>query len=282
MMQNIKLDSLIEISNYIGNNSAYIQGGGGNTSYKNSEILYVKASGTLLKNMSINSGIAEIELNSLNRYLENPDSDENIFASKVKSYCLNNQKPSIETGLHAVIPYNYVIHSHSVYANVVTCAGEADEILYDLFKNEYVFVPYATPGVELIKAYLNVYKLNKECKVIFLQNHGVVSFSNDPLTALKEHYLYSEKIKEKFKLNDFNETTFKELDIKDFLFPDQIVYSINNTDKISDAYKETIKAYIYIRDNIKKIGLHPNYLSEKNIASVLGMDSEKYRASIMK
>lgn len=282
MMQNINLDSLVEISNHIGNNSAYIQGGGGNTSFKDNGILYVKASGTLLKNMTIKSGIAAIDLNGLNKYLENPDNDENVFATKVQKYCLNNQRPSIETGLHAIIPYNYVIHSHSIYANVVTCAVEANEILNDLFKNEYIFIPYATPGVELIKEYLNVYNLNKECKVIFLQNHGIVSFSNDPLIALKEHYLYSETIKERLKLNDFHNTQFKDIEIKDFLFPDQIVYSINNKDKSSEAYKETIKAYIYINDNIKNTGLNPNYLSETNIAAVLGMDSEKYRAAIIK
>ena len=95
MMQNNYLDKLIEISNHIGHNPAYIQGGGGNTSLKKDDILYVKASGTLLKNMSKNSGIAEMELNSLNKYLENPDNDENIFAAKVKSYCINHQKPSI-------------------------------------------------------------------------------------------------------------------------------------------------------------------------------------------
>lgn len=281
MMQNNKLLSLVEISNHIGNNTAYIQGGGGNTSFKENDILFVKSSGTLLKNMSLNSGIAEIELNKLNKYLEILEDEENTFASKVQSYCINNQKPSIETGMHAVIPYKYVIHSHSVYANVITCSYEAEKILHDLFGNDYILVPYATPGIELIKTYKEEFKKNMNCKIIFLQNHGVVSFSDNPEDALNKHYEYSEIIKEAFKLDDFEDTVYDDVEIKDFLFPDQVVYSLNNADKSSIAYKETIRAYLYIYKYINQLKLTPNFLNDNNISAILGMDSEKYRAGII-
>lgn len=278
-MKNINLKDFINISNDIGNKPEYIQSGGGNTSYKENGILYVKASGTLLKNMSINSGIAEIDLDKLNKYLRTPDNDANFFASTIQSYCLNNQKPSIETGLHAIIPNKYVIHSHSVYANVVMCAVDATKILDDIFGKDYVFVPYAAPGVELIRQYLDVYNRNSDCKVIFLQNHGVVTFNDSPTIAVQEHYFYSEKIKSVLNLCDFNDIEMEDIMNYGYLFPDQIVFSTGN-DKLSEAYQETAKAYTYIYKNIIKLGLKPNFLSEKNVADVLGMDSEKYRASL--
>lgn len=280
MTQNHKLDNLISISNNIGKNTAYIQGGGGNTSYKESNILYVKASGTLLKDMSINTGIAEITLNELNKYLENPDSDENIFALKVQSFCINNKKPSIEAGLHAVIPNKYVIHSHSVYANILNCSLEARDILDNLFKDEYIFIPYATPGVDLIKKYKDILQYNSNYKAIFLQNHGLITFSDNHEKALNNHYKYSETIKTTFKLEDFEKTLFEDINITKFLFPDQVVYSLNKVDKSSIAYRDTIRAYLYIYKYIHQLSLTANFLTDDNIAAILGMDSEKYRATL--
>ena len=43
-----RLESLVQISQYYGSNPAYVIAGGGNTSYKNSEKLYIKASGIAL------------------------------------------------------------------------------------------------------------------------------------------------------------------------------------------------------------------------------------------
>lgn len=275
------INELIEISHNIGLNTAYIQGGGGNTSYKDDKYLYVKASGILLKNMDEEKGIAVLDLSNLNNYLNNPDKDENIYSKDVSAFLINNNKPSIEAGLHATIPHKFVIHSHSVYSNVIACSQEYKDILDNILQGNYIFIPYATPGVELIIEYNNILNQNKECNTIILQNHGFITFGDTKEEALNNHNNINEKIKNALKLDEFSIEYYKDSNIEKFLFPDQVVYAKNNIDKTNIAYIETIAAYFYILEQIQKLSLTPNYLTDMNVNSILGMDSEKYRAKLV-
>jgi len=58
------LSGLIKISNAVGRDSALIQGGGGNTSVKtrDGKYMYIKASGTALKDMNERSGWRRLRL----------------------------------------------------------------------------------------------------------------------------------------------------------------------------------------------------------------------------
>src|SRR5690606_1754194 len=59
-------------------------------------------------------------------------------------------RPSIETSLHALLPEKYVIHSHSVYSNILTCSQEGRKWCEDKLAGS-IFLDYAAPGVELSK-----------------------------------------------------------------------------------------------------------------------------------
>ena len=55
---NKTLANLIKISNTVGKDQTYVQGGGGNTSVKTDDdkYMYIKASGMALKDMNANKG----------------------------------------------------------------------------------------------------------------------------------------------------------------------------------------------------------------------------------
>ena len=71
--------------------------------------------------------------------------------------------------------------------------------------------------------------------------------------------------------------------MKDFvMFPDQIVYLLSEDLRNTKAGLETLYAYNYILENIKNLGLTPNFISKKDIVYITNMESEKYRQSLIK
>ena len=123
MEENKHLENLIAMSHEIGSNNAYVQGGGGNTSVKISDNkMAIKASGVQLKDMNFDHGIAIVDFKKVNSYHQNPDLAEDTYGETIKQFALNSEgRPSIETGFHALLG-RYVIHSHSVFFNVLLCA----------------------------------------------------------------------------------------------------------------------------------------------------------------
>ncbi len=126
MKEDIK--NLVDISRKIGSYPEFVQGGGGNTSVKiNSNLMAIKASGYLLKDMTESDGFAFVNYNDINDHIKNDiisNNTEDEFSSFVKEKTSKTDnypalKPSIETGFHALLPYKYIVHTHSVYSNIL-------------------------------------------------------------------------------------------------------------------------------------------------------------------
>ena len=110
MQDNLK--DLIEISRFYGNNKNFVIAGGGNTSFKTSEVIYVKASGTNLSTIDENGFVAldreKLNLIASKTYSSNPHERE----EQVKNDLMNSrlfpekgQRPSVETSMHEIISY---------------------------------------------------------------------------------------------------------------------------------------------------------------------------------
>ena len=64
-------DDFVKISKYLGSNSSYVQGGGGNTSAKlKKNRMLVKASGLLLQDVTRERGFANVDYQVIRTYLE--------------------------------------------------------------------------------------------------------------------------------------------------------------------------------------------------------------------
>ena len=178
-----QIKELISISQYYGADSRFVIAGGGNTSWKNEEKIWVKASGAAL------ATIAEEGFAVLDRSLLAPMS-EKVYSSdaaqreeEVKNdlavaTLTKEKRPSVETSMHNVIGYPFVVHLHPTIVNGLMCAQNAAKELERLFGDKTLYVKYTDPGYLLfkkvydkIKTYRETYR--KEPQVIWLQNHGI-------------------------------------------------------------------------------------------------------------
>jgi len=196
---NTSLQQLVEISNFYGTKSEFVIAGGGNTSYKDEEKLYVKASGVSLGNIDP-SGFVELDRSILQSILTKKyDGDETVREQQVKSdllksrvYPEKNQRPSVEASVHNAIRYPFVVHLHPTIVNGLTCSRKVESWVKRIFKEEVVFLEYITPGYILFQeieerndAYFQKY--GKYPKVFLLQNHGIF-VGGDTTEEIKNTY----------------------------------------------------------------------------------------------
>lgn len=165
-----ELQKLAHVSAVIGSDPSLVQGAGGNTSIKNGDVLYVKASGTRLARAADEDIFVAVDLRDLRAAIsQNSTCDENALL-------IGNSllRASIETPLHAVIPHKAVIHVHSVAALSYAVLEEAptDELRSRLAQFRWAWVPYAKPGWPL--TWLVKESLISSPDVWILQNHGII------------------------------------------------------------------------------------------------------------
>ena len=179
---------LISISQFYGRDSRFVIAGGGNTSYKNAEKIWVKASGSSLATITEDDFAvldrAKLNLMSEKGYSSNPtEREEEVKNDLTDATITKGKRPSVETSMHNVIDYAYVVHLHPTAVNGLMCALNAETDLIKLFGEKALYVEYTDPGYVLfkkvddkIKAYRA--KFNEEPNVIWLQNHGIFVAAN--------------------------------------------------------------------------------------------------------
>jgi len=194
-----EIQQLIEISQYYGKQKDFVIAGGGNTSFKDENHLYVKASGHSLGTIG-EDGFAQLDRKALQEiaaktYSEDVMERENQIKNdllKARVYPEKGQRPSVETSLHDLLAYRFVVHTHSTKVNGLMCSTNAERLTNVLFGNAVVYVPYVDPGYILFKEVetrINAYKARtgNEPKIILLQNHGIF-VAADSIEEIREIY----------------------------------------------------------------------------------------------
>lgn len=152
------------------------QGGGGNVSLKlGAERMLVKASGVQLKDVSAEGGYALVNYGNIRRRIASGPGEENEFSDFICAQALpvrgqRPAKPSIETGFHALLN-TVVIHTHSVYANILNMSAEGRALGLELFPGAE-FIPYNSPGPRLCSA-INDRARASGPQIFFLASHGL-------------------------------------------------------------------------------------------------------------
>lgn len=177
------IEELAGISRLYGADARFVLLGGGNTSLKQGDVMYVKASGTQLGTITAD-GFVRMSLPALDSiWVKEYPQDEKEREAKVLADMMasriegETKRPSVEALLHAFLPFICVVHLHPALVNGMTCGQTGMQACRKLFP-EAIWVPMVNPGFILAnvvrKAYL---KHHEDCgvhaKVIFLQNHGV-------------------------------------------------------------------------------------------------------------
>ena len=178
-----EIQSLIEISQSYGKNKSFVIAGGGNTSYKTDDKLWVKASGFALSTIT-EEGFAVLDRKKLavvseKSYSSDPfERERQIKDDLADATITKDKRPSVETSLHDCINYKFVIHLHPTLVNGVMCGNEVEKFIEPLFGADSLYIPYIDPGYILFKeveAKIKEFRANKgsDPKVILLQNHGI-------------------------------------------------------------------------------------------------------------
>lgn len=177
-----QIEDLIAISRKFGQDSRFVIAGGGNTSYKDENRLWVKASGHALATIT-EDGFAILDRTLLNEMGEKAyNEDTAIREEQVKNdlavACVTkDRRPSVETSLHNCMGFAFVVHLHPTLVNGLMCSANAEAVCGEIFP-EALYIEYTDPGYTLFKKVydrINAYKAanGKEPQVIFLQNHGI-------------------------------------------------------------------------------------------------------------
>ncbi len=184
---------LIRISNETGVDPALVQGGGGNTSVKTEDgrHMYIKASGTTLKDMNVKEGWRRLRLDLARAVVQDdslakmdPQRREPEVVNRLLLACDDNieteARPSVEAHLHAWLD-KCVIHLHPSAAGAYHSAKNGRAKLEKLFKDEkppLLWVPYTDPGymlarriARLVQRYQN--QFGKSPAILFLHKHGL-------------------------------------------------------------------------------------------------------------
>ncbi|HEY3414977.1 MAG TPA: SDR family NAD(P)-dependent oxidoreductase [Armatimonadota bacterium] len=182
-----EIADLIKLSRFYGANPAMVLAGGGNTSYKTSDRLFVKASGCALADVT-ESNFVELERARLDALLRSePAVDISEREARFKAAIMearvdpaSEARPSVEAALHHLLPTAYVVHTHATLANILTCSEGGESIAAEIFGDRMLWVPYVDPGdalARLVMRLLDVYtrQTGIACpEAVLMANHGLI------------------------------------------------------------------------------------------------------------
>jgi len=183
-----ELEGLAYRSNLLGRDRAVANYGGGNTSTKAREsdhtgrevdVLWVKGSGSDLATIGAGQ-FTGLKLGEVLALEEREEMEDGEMVAYLASCQLRPDMPrgSIETLLHAFVPYAQVDHTHPDAINMICCAEGGEELARECFGEEAVWIPYIRPGFTLSKQVGEAVKNNRDAKFVLLAKHGLVTWGD--------------------------------------------------------------------------------------------------------
>ena len=184
------LQMRVYTSQLLGQSEDLVLHGGGNTSYKDEETLYVKGSGWNLIDIE-EPGFAPVDLALLQEMAtRNELSDSQMV--KEQRVALRNPdapNPSIEAILHAIIPFAFVDHTHTDAIVTISNTPNGKKVLEQIYGENLLIIDYVMPGFILAR---EIYKKTQgidwnALEGIILLNHGLFTFNDDAKISYEKH-----------------------------------------------------------------------------------------------
>jgi len=177
-------------SRLLGRDSSLVLHGGGNTSVKikeknavgeEEEILYIKGSGWDLETIKA-EGFAPVRLQPMIKLaaLDTLTDPQMVNELKTQLTRADAPAPSVETILHAVLPFRYVDHTHADAVVTITNTADGLQRIKEIYGESVVIIPYVMPGFDLAKDVARIFAEHAGPQTIgmILMNHGVFSFAD--------------------------------------------------------------------------------------------------------
>jgi ribulose-5-phosphate 4-epimerase/fuculose-1-phosphate aldolase len=300
----------------IGKDKALVQGTGGNSSLKIGQVMYIKASGEYMHTMSPTS-CSRLQFKDIADAHLTACADESIRGLLKTDNLTPDLKPSMEFGFHTFLEkYVFHLHPVNANALLCSIQGELI-LKKAFRSTEALWVPYAKPGHALATTIASMCKdLNNIPGVIFLQNHGMI-FHHHSLTGVENlitdtldrvdkclcpisketpHFIYEELKKDRlFNKSIYLQELFAGEDDFRFAYPDAVVFlqdmllgkgparfkdgeiRYESLTKATKCIDEVISSYAYTLSIMRKCGLSPRFLLDRQVAEIQNMPEEIYR-----
>ncbi|HEX2848044.1 MAG TPA: bifunctional aldolase/short-chain dehydrogenase [Chitinophagaceae bacterium] len=230
---------LIYRSNLLGTDLRLTNYGGGNTSCKvtakdpltgkETEVMWVKGSGGDIGTLK-KSGLAALyvdrlrSLKNIYRGIEHEDEMVELFNHCI--YDLASKAPSIDTPLHAFLPFKHIDHLHPDAAIAIAAAKDGKKITRELFNGTVGWVEWQKPGFDLGLQLRQCLDENPGIRGIMLGSHGLFTWGE---TAF-ESYVNTLEVVE--KCADYLE---KNIGVRRPVFGGQKIQSLSKEARLKQA-----------------------------------------------
>ena len=180
------VEELVYRSNLIGSDRSVCNWGGGNTSMKtiekdfrgrDVEVMWVKGSGSDLATMKAKN-FTGLRLDDIQPLFDREEMSDEEMVDYLSHCMIDSKHPraSIETLLHAFLPFKHVDHTHPDAIISICCADNGKQIAEEIFGNRFVWVPYVRPGFTLSKMIAEGVKNNPNAELVLMEKHGLVTW----------------------------------------------------------------------------------------------------------
>ncbi|MDX7953030.1 bifunctional rhamnulose-1-phosphate aldolase/short-chain dehydrogenase [Lichenihabitans sp. Uapishka_5] len=183
---------LLYRSNLLGADKRITNYGGGNTSAKVMqadplggepvEVLWVKGSGGDVGTIRLD-GFATLYMSKLDQirsaYKGVAQEDAMVGLLPFATFALNPRAASIDTSLHAYLPYKHVDHMHPDAIIAIAATKNSRALTQAIFGDEIGWIPWRRPGFELGLELSRFAHANPAAKGVVLESHGLFTWADD-------------------------------------------------------------------------------------------------------
>jgi rhamnose utilization protein RhaD (predicted bifunctional aldolase and dehydrogenase)/NAD(P)-dependent dehydrogenase (short-subunit alcohol dehydrogenase family) len=186
-------------SRRLGADPTLVLSGGGNSSVKTTEtdvfgdpleVLWVKGSGWDMGSIE-RAGFAPLRQDQVARLATLDRLSDSRMARELRAACVDSgaPAPSVESILHALLPYKFVFHSHADAVLALTNTPDGERWVGEVYGDQVVVVPYVMPGFVLAQLCAERFPAEVHDGTIgmVLLNHGLFTFADDARTAYETH-----------------------------------------------------------------------------------------------
>ncbi|MCZ8511962.1 bifunctional aldolase/short-chain dehydrogenase [Paenibacillus filicis] len=183
------LGELVYRSNLLGTDRSVANWGGGNTSMKTIEtdfrgrpveVMWVKGSGSDLATMKAGN-FTGLRMEDIRPLIDRESMTDEDMVAYLANCMIESKHPraSIETLLHAFLPFKHVDHTHPDAIISLCCADNGKELAKEIYGDRFVWVPYVRPGFTLSKMIAEGVKNNPKAELVLMEKHGLVTWADN-------------------------------------------------------------------------------------------------------
>jgi rhamnulose-1-phosphate aldolase/alcohol dehydrogenase len=140
-------------------------------------VLWVKGSGSDLASCS-EASFTGLYLDDVLPLLEREHMSDTDMVEYL-SHCFyqpGRPRPSIESLLHAFLPFAHVDHTHADATNYFACAENGEQLARACFGADLIWIPYSRPGFDLAREVALAVRAKPDAKLVILAKHGLITW----------------------------------------------------------------------------------------------------------